>query len=101
MLGIWWYVFIGFLGSEKVVVVWGNRLVLMQDLGTSKPLDVKYYVGKSMAEDLMAILDKEEIGRVVGIAHDWGTYLLSQLVGWFEERLEAIMFFSVPFSPLG
>ncbi len=31
-----------------------------------------------MAEEIIEILEHEglEIGKVVGIAHDWGTYLL-------------------------
>lgn len=39
--------------------------------GTSKPLDINAYVGKSMAAEITAILDHEGVdGDVVGIAHD-------------------------------
>jgi pimeloyl-ACP methyl ester carboxylesterase len=45
---------------------------------TSCPLTVESYIGKFMAEEIIEILEHEglEIGKVVGIAHDWGTYLL-------------------------
>lgn len=63
-------------------------------------------MGKSMASDIVGILDREglhgkERGKVIGIAHDWGTYLLSQLAVWYEDRFEKLVFFSVPFSPPG
>lgn len=79
--------------------------VLAPDLlgsgGTSKPLDVEKYVGRSMAGEVVAILDHEgltgkEGKEVVAIAHDWGTYLLSQLIIWHDERFSKYVFFSVP-----
>lgn len=54
-----------------------------------------------MAEDILSILDSEGLQKVIGIAHDWGTYLLSQLVIWHPARFEKIVFFSVPFNPPG
>jgi soluble epoxide hydrolase/lipid-phosphate phosphatase len=65
--------------------------VLAPDLlgngGSSKPLNVEDYMGSVMANDIVSILDGEgNIGEIVGIAHDWGTYLLSKYVlritGW-------------------
>lgn len=36
-------------------------------------------MGSVMANDIVSILDGEgNIGEIVGIAHDWGTYLLSK-----------------------
>lgn len=70
-------------------------------------MDVQAYVGKNMAADIVSILDKERLDgksagqKVIGIAHDWGTYLLSQLVIWYPERFEKVVFFSVPFGPPG
>jgi len=54
-----------------------------------------------MASDLVSILDHEKIATVIGIAHDWGTYLLSSLVTWHESRVEKLVFMSVPYSPPG
>jgi soluble epoxide hydrolase/lipid-phosphate phosphatase len=54
-----------------------------------------------MASDIIAILDREgldgsEERKVIAVAHDWGTYLLSQLVVWHQERFRKFVFFSVP-----
>lgn len=68
---------------------------------TSKPDTVESYIGHNMAADMIAILDHEKVRKVVGISHDWGTYLLSQIASWFPERLEKAVFFSVPFTPPG
>jgi len=54
-----------------------------------------------MAQDIVSILDHENLKTVIGVSHDWGTYLLSQLAIWFPERFEKLVFFSVPFSPPG
>jgi len=68
---------------------------------TSKPLNTSLYIGESMASDVVAILDHEKIATVIGIAHDWGTYLLSNLAIWHESRVEKLVFMSVPYSPPG
>lgn len=56
-----------------------------------------------MAADIVTIMDHEGIGRgkVIGIAHDWGTYLLSQLAFRYPERFEKFVFLSIPYSPPG
>ncbi len=55
-----------------------------------------------MSADIISILDHEGVtGRVIGIAHDWGTYLLSQLAFRYPERFEKFVFMSVPYSPPG
>jgi soluble epoxide hydrolase/lipid-phosphate phosphatase len=78
--------------------------VLAPDLlgsgNTSKPLDVNSYVGRSMASSIISILDHEKLcvpgKEVIAIAHDWGTYLLSQLIVWHDDRFTKYVFFSVP-----
>ncbi|KUJ13058.1 alpha/beta-hydrolase [Mollisia scopiformis] len=79
--------------------------VLAPDLlgygSSSKPLDVEPYIGSSMAADIVSLLDYEGIRTVVGVGHDWGTYLLSQLIIWFPERVERCVFVSVPFHVPG
>ena len=55
-----------------------------------------------MSADIISILDHEGIsGKVIGIAHDWGTYLLSQLAFRYPSRFEKFVFLSVPYSPPG
>jgi soluble epoxide hydrolase / lipid-phosphate phosphatase len=59
-----------------------------------------------MSKEIIAILDHERLGlkeetgcgRVIAIAHDWGTYLLSQLASRYQERFEKFLFMSVPFT---
>lgn len=38
---------------------------------TSKPLDVQAYRGKSMAEDIIEILQYKKIDSAIGVGHDW------------------------------
>ncbi len=74
--------------------------------GTSRPTDVRCYLGSEMSKEIIAILDHERLGSkeetgsgaVVAIAHDWGTYLLSQLASRYQERFEKFVFMSVPFT---
>jgi pimeloyl-ACP methyl ester carboxylesterase len=84
--------------------------VLIPDLlgygGTSKPLDVNAYLGHSMSDSIISILDNEGVTgsngkEVIGIAHDWGTYLLSQLIIYHDERFKKYAFFSVPHTMPG
>ena len=69
---------------------------------SSKPSDLAAYVGTVMSRDMIEILDHEGVkGKIVVVAHDWGTYILSQLIVWFPERLEKVVFLCVPFTPPG
>ena len=55
-----------------------------------------------MAAEIIAILDHEGVdGEVVGIAHDWGTYLLSRLATFHGDRFTKLAFISVPFGRPG
>lgn len=56
-----------------------------------------------MSADTIAILTHERLtdGNVVGIAHDWGTYLLSQLAFRYPEYFKQFVFISVPYQPPG
>ncbi|KAG4416239.1 hypothetical protein IFR04_010642 [Cadophora malorum] len=102
-------------GFPSTSAEWRNQIpyflslgygILAPDLlgygGTSKPLDINAYVGKSMAAEITAILDHEGVdGDVVGIAHDWGTYLLSRLSTFHGDRFTKLVFMSVPFGRPG
>lgn len=68
---------------------------------SSKPLDVEPYIGPSMAADIISVLDHENISSVVGIGHDWGTYLLTHLILWHPERIKGSVFVSVAFHVPG
>jgi pimeloyl-ACP methyl ester carboxylesterase len=68
---------------------------------SSKPLEVEKYIGSAMSSDIIAILTHEGLtsGNVVGIAHDWGTYLLSQLAFRYPSYFKQFVFISVPYQP--
>jgi pimeloyl-ACP methyl ester carboxylesterase len=74
--------------------------------GTDKPTDVRCYLGSEMSKEIIAILDHEGLGPqdakgsggVVAIAHDWGTYVLSQLASRYQDRFEKFVFMSVPYT---
>ncbi|TVY65715.1 Bifunctional epoxide hydrolase, partial [Lachnellula suecica] len=70
---------------------------------SSKPLEVKKYLGSAMSADIIAILTREGLtsGNVVGIAHDWGTSLLSQLAFRYPSYFKQFVFISVPYQPPG
>ncbi|RFU29845.1 hypothetical protein B7463_g6489, partial [Scytalidium lignicola] len=80
--------------------------VLAPDLlgygGSSKPNNPAAYIGRKMASDIIGILDHENITeQVIGISHDWGTYLLSQLAVYYGSRFRKYVFISSPYSPPG
>lgn len=55
-----------------------------------------------MASDIISVLDHENItSPIIGIAHDWGTFLLSRLAVYYPERFLKYVFVSVPFRPPG
>ncbi|KAH7418562.1 Alpha/Beta hydrolase protein [Cadophora sp. MPI-SDFR-AT-0126] len=69
---------------------------------TSKPLNINAYIGKSMAAEIVAIIDHEQIrSPLIAIGHDWGTYLLSRLATFHGDRFEKFVFMSVPFTRPG
>jgi soluble epoxide hydrolase/lipid-phosphate phosphatase len=75
---------------------------------SSKPLDVNAYRGDVMAADILKILVHEKLASehgegkgLIGIAHDWGTFLLSQLTWRYPKLFRKLCFISVPYQPPG
>ncbi|PVH70675.1 alpha/beta-hydrolase [Cadophora sp. DSE1049] len=70
--------------------------------GTSKPLNAEAYIGRSMASEIISLLAYSGASgprkEVIGIAHDWGTYLLSQLATYHPSTFSKFVFLSGPFS---
>ncbi|KAJ7716230.1 alpha/beta-hydrolase [Mycena maculata] len=67
--------------------------------GTDKPVDPTAYIGSALAQDMVDILKAEKIGQVVGIAHDWGTRVLSRLIDYHPERVSACAFIGAGYGP--
>ncbi|TVY15126.1 Bifunctional epoxide hydrolase 2 [Lachnellula arida] len=68
---------------------------------SSKPLDEQAYTGKGMSDDVKEILDHEKLGKVVGVAHDWGSFLLSRMANFHPGLFSKYVFVDVGYSPLG
>jgi soluble epoxide hydrolase / lipid-phosphate phosphatase len=79
--------------------------VLAPDLlgygSTSRPSSPSAYKGKVMANHLAELLSHEKIGKVHGVAHDFGSPLLGRLVAYFPESLLSCTFCSVPYMEPG
>ncbi|CED82564.1 Soluble epoxide hydrolase [Phaffia rhodozyma] len=66
---------------------------------TDKPDDPSLYIHKSLADDLMEVLESEKVGDAIVIGHDWGSATASRLVTYHEDRFLGFAFTAVPFNP--
>ncbi|KAL2065491.1 hypothetical protein VTL71DRAFT_3161 [Oculimacula yallundae] len=101
--------------NPKVESYWRHQISFFSSLGygilapdllgygrTSKPLTLHSYTGRSMASEIISIIKYENItGPVIGIGHDFGTYLLSSLAVFYREYFSGFVYFSVPFGRPG
>ncbi|KAH6952315.1 Alpha/Beta hydrolase protein [Ilyonectria sp. MPI-CAGE-AT-0026] len=69
--------------------------------GTSKPLDMNAYTGKGMAQDVHDILVHEKVETVIGVAHDWGSYLLSRVATNYPDLSTKLVFIDVGYFAPG
>ncbi|KAI7976260.1 hypothetical protein EIK77_010733 [Talaromyces pinophilus] len=65
---------------------------------TDKPLSVSEYKTKKIASEIIEILDLENITKVHGVAHDFGSLLLSRTANYYPDRLYTTTFLAVPYS---
>ncbi|GAM43296.1 hypothetical protein TCE0_047f17995 [Talaromyces pinophilus] len=65
---------------------------------TDKPLSVSEYKTKKIASEIIEILDLENITKVHGVAHDFGSLLLSRIANYYPDRLYTTTFLAVPYS---
>lgn len=68
---------------------------------SDKPADVAAYSFKRMADHVQEILQGEGLNQVVGVAHDWGSGLLSELAIYHPALFTGLAFLSVGYSPPG
>jgi soluble epoxide hydrolase / lipid-phosphate phosphatase len=96
----------GFPSTSKLS--WQHHVPYFQSLGygiiapdtlgygkTSVPTDPMAYRGSLMAKDLIELLNREGVEKVVGIGHDWGSLILARMANYFPERFEAYAFLAV------
>ncbi|KAF8984194.1 Alpha/Beta hydrolase protein [Cyathus striatus] len=63
--------------------------------GTDKPTDADAYRAKPMAQDIVDILDKEGVQKVVSVSHDWGVIVGTRLVNYHADRVLASVFIAI------
>ncbi|TVY39008.1 Bifunctional epoxide hydrolase [Lachnellula occidentalis] len=68
---------------------------------SSKPLDEQAYTGKGMSDDVKEILDHEKLGKVIGVAHEWGSFLLSRMANFHPGLFSKYVFVDIGYSPPG
>ncbi|KAL2061843.1 hypothetical protein VTL71DRAFT_7221 [Oculimacula yallundae] len=69
---------------------------------TSKPLDVTSYTGKGMVNDVYELLKSENIVEgVFGVAHDWGSFILSRLANYYPQLFNKLAFVDVGYVSPG
>lgn len=51
-----------------------------------------------MSEEVVGILDAVGVAQVVGVGHDWGSFLLSRLANYFPDRFSKLAFLSVGYN---
>ncbi|KAF1854452.1 hypothetical protein Lal_00002598 [Lupinus albus] len=68
---------------------------------TSRPTELEMYKGEDMARDIVEILTSEGVGTFVGVAHDWGCFLLSRLANYHPDRFSAYVYIDHGYMPPG
>ncbi|ORY06579.1 alpha/beta-hydrolase [Basidiobolus meristosporus CBS 931.73] len=63
------------------------------------PNDIRIYGAKNVSDDIMEILDKNSIEKVVVIGHDWGGHLAWRVALHHPERLLGVGSFCTPYFP--
>ncbi|KAF5560454.1 epoxide hydrolase [Fusarium phyllophilum] len=68
---------------------------------TSRPTELEMYKGEDMARDIVEILTSEGVEIIVGVAHDWGCFLLSRLANYHPDRFSAYVYIDHGYMPPG
>lgn len=67
--------------------------------GTSKPTNASEYNSKSMADDMVELLDAEHIKNVIAVGHDWGSFLAQRVYLWHPDRVAGLILLNVAYMP--
>nr|GAT53656.1 alpha/beta-hydrolase [Mycena chlorophos] len=99
-------------GFPTPAYIWHKQIAFLEPLGfgilapdllgyagTDKPTDPKAYVGSGLAQDIVDILDKEGIEKVVAIGHDWGVQVVSRLLNYHSDRIIGAAVLAVCYLP--
>ncbi|KAI5364469.1 hypothetical protein J4E82_011411 [Alternaria postmessia] len=69
--------------------------------GTDNPEDLESFTFKRTASEMVELLECEGVGRVVGVGHDIGSGQLSRIENYYPDRLSALAFLTLGYSPPG
>ncbi|RPD55208.1 alpha/beta-hydrolase [Lentinus tigrinus ALCF2SS1-6] len=67
--------------------------------GTSKPQEYEAFRFKLQAQDLIDVLDAENPATVIGIGHDWGSAVLSNIAHWHQDRFAGFVWTALSYLP--
>jgi pimeloyl-ACP methyl ester carboxylesterase len=68
---------------------------------SDKRIDIEAYRLKRLSGHFIELLDHESIKEVVGVAHDWGSMVLSRVYVWHPERFIKLVFMSAGYTAPG
>ncbi|CAL8579872.1 hypothetical protein XPA_005602 [Xanthoria parietina] len=80
----------------------GYGLIVPDLLGygaTDKPQEKEAYRLKKMCGELVEILDICGLETVVGVGHDWGSFLLGRLANYHPARFAKLAFLDIAYAP--
>ncbi|KAH9851403.1 Alpha/Beta hydrolase protein [Lenzites betulinus] len=80
----------------------GYGLLVPDVLGageTSRPEETEPFRLNLLARDIIDLLDDEGLSQVIGIAHDWGSGILSRCANLYQERFLAFAWNAVGYTP--
>ncbi|KAK0512524.1 hypothetical protein JMJ35_004541 [Cladonia borealis] len=93
---------------------WRHQIAMLKDAGygvvapdllgygdTDKPEELEAYSMKRMSGHMAELLKKEGLGKVVGVAHDWGSGLLARITTYYPECFLGTVFVSVGYIEPG
>lgn len=68
---------------------------------SDKRIDIEAYRLKRLSGHFAELLDHENVEKVIGVSHDWGSMVLSRLVVWHPERFHKLVFISAGYTAPG
>lgn len=66
--------------------------------GTSKPTDYQSYNFQHMTQDVIDILDREKVDKVISLGHDWGSVFAQRLYNFHADRVVGLVMINVAYN---
>ncbi|KAF5667259.1 epoxide hydrolase [Fusarium heterosporum] len=68
---------------------------------SDKRADLEAYNLKRLSGHFVELLDHENIDKVIGVSHDWGSMVMSRVVVWHPDRFVKLVFMSAGYTAPG